>query len=126
MTLEVTYSISIIIQCTVHLNVPNSLIVFVPTGIDVRVPPEIPPLLVVLVTRYPAVEDLPPPLVHQIAERQEGNFIQGYAHQEVYGALCAQNNTTFDMSGRFTLQQTALAVVKPTQYNVLFCNDGIL
>lgn len=63
-----------------------------------QVSPEIPPLLVVLVTGYPAIKHLPPPLVHQVAERQEGDFIQGDAHQEVYGALCAQINTRFDFT----------------------------
>lgn len=63
-----------------------------------QVLPEIPPLLVVLVTRYPAVEHLPPPLVHQVAERQEGDFIQRDAHQEVYGALCAKINTGSDIT----------------------------
>lgn len=63
-----------------------------------QVSPEIPPLLVVLVTGYPAIKHLPPPLVHQVAERQEGDFIQCDAHQEVYGALCAQINTRFDFT----------------------------
>lgn len=49
--------------------------------------PHVPPLFVVVLLRDTTIKHLPPPLVHQVAEGQESNLIQGYAHQVVDGAL---------------------------------------
>ena len=57
--------------------------------------PEVPPLLVVLGRGDAAVEHLPPPLVHEVAERQEGDLVQGDAHEEVDVAVCRGRSHTY-------------------------------
>ena len=56
--------------------------------VERRGSPEVPPLLVVFGGGDAAVKHLPPPLVHEVAKRQEGNLVQGDAHEEVDVALC--------------------------------------
>lgn len=50
--------------------------------------PEIPPLLVVLLLLDASIKHLPAPLVHEVAKGQEGNFVQGDAHQVVNVTFC--------------------------------------
>lgn len=50
--------------------------------------PEVPPLLVVLVLLDPPIKHLPAPLVHEVPEGQEGDFVQGNAHQVVNVTFC--------------------------------------
>lgn len=40
--------------------------------------PKIPPVKVVARGWGPSTEDLPTPLVHQVAKGQEGNFLEGH------------------------------------------------
>lgn len=50
--------------------------------------PEVPPLLVVLILLDPPIKHLPAPLVHEVPEGQEGDFVQGDAHQVVNITFC--------------------------------------
>lgn len=50
--------------------------------------PEVPPLLVVLILLDPPIKHLPAPLVHEVPEGQEGDFVQGNAHQVVNITFC--------------------------------------
>lgn len=52
--------------------------------------PEVPPLLVVLVLLDPPIKHLPAPLVHEVPEGQEGDFVQGDAHQVVNVTFCPE------------------------------------
>src|SRR5690606_6503295 len=49
--------------------------------------PQLPPALVVALGRDLAGEDVPPPLVDELAEGQEGDLLQGHLHLEVDQAL---------------------------------------
>lgn len=46
-------------------------------------PPEVPPLLVVDGLRNRAIKDLPTKRIYHVAERDEGNLLQGHAQQVV-------------------------------------------
>lgn len=50
--------------------------------------PEVPPLLVVLILLDAPIKHLPAPLVHEVTEGQEGDFVQGDAHQVVNITFC--------------------------------------
>lgn len=45
--------------------------------------PEIPPGTVPVLLGGLAAEDIPPPIVHEVSEGQEGDFVEGHVHQEV-------------------------------------------
>lgn len=52
--------------------------------------PEVPPLLVVFVLLDPPIKHLPAPLIHEVSKGQEGDFVQGDAHQVVDVTFCPE------------------------------------
>ena len=50
--------------------------------------PELPPLVVVVVGVSLSGEDGPSPLVDEVAEREEGDLLQGHLQQEVQLSPC--------------------------------------